>query len=108
MCSAPIPRRGPMRLAPRIFLLSIGLASWLGAAAGRAGSLVEFPNLSDQAPTKLLGYLARPDFGLSGILGSHSDRAGPHPAVVVLHGCGGFSSHSARIADQLGAWGMWL
>jgi len=23
----------------------------------------------------------------------------------VLHGCGGFSSHSARIADQLGAWG---
>jgi dienelactone hydrolase len=94
-----------MRLAPRIFLLSIGLASWLGAAAGRAGSLVEFPNLSDQAPAKLLGYLARPDFGLSALLGSDSDRVGPYPAVVVLHGCGGFSSHSARIADQLGAWG---
>jgi dienelactone hydrolase len=42
---------------------------------------------------------------LSALLGSHSDRAGPYPAVVVLHGCGGFSSHSAQIADRLGAWG---
>jgi dienelactone hydrolase len=42
---------------------------------------------------------------LSGILGSYSSNTGPYPAVVVLHGCGGFSSHSARIADQLGSWG---
>jgi dienelactone hydrolase len=94
-----------MRTNPRIFLLVIGLASSLGAAAGRAGSLVEFPNLADHAPSKLLGYLARPDVGLSGILGSHSGDAVPYPAVVVLHGCGGFSTHSARIADQLGSWG---
>ena len=105
MRTAPIPRHCPTRLAPRIILLAVGLASWLGAATGRAGNLVEFPNLSDQAPTKLLGYLARPEFGLSGLLSSHSDRTGPYPAVVVLHGCGGLSSHSAHIADQMGAWG---
>ena len=94
-----------MRILPRIFLLVIGLASSLGTVTGRAGSLVEFPNLADHAPAKLLGYLARPDVGLSGILGSHLGDAGPYPAVVVLHGCGGFSTHSARIADQLGSWG---
>jgi dienelactone hydrolase len=42
---------------------------------------------------------------LSALLGSHSDHAGPSPAVVVLHGCGGFSSHSAQIADRLGECG---
>ena len=94
-----------MRRALRIFLLAIGLASTLGTADSRAGSLVEFPNLSDRTPVKLLGYLARPDFSFSGLLGSHSDRAGPYPAVVVLHGCGGISSHSAQIADKLGSWG---
>src|ERR1700741_2743690 len=94
-----------MRIALWMFLHAIGLASSLGAAAGRAGGLVEFPNLADRAPAKLLGYLARPDVGLSGILGSHFGDAGPYPAVVVLHGCGGFSTHSARIADQLGSWG---
>src|SRR5215472_7803596 len=91
--------------AARMFLLAIGLASSLGAAAGHAGTLVEFPNVSDREPTKLLGYLTRPDSGLSGMLGSHSDRAGPYPAVVVLHGCGGISSHSAGIADRIGSWG---
>jgi hypothetical protein len=36
MRTAPIPRHGPIRIAPRIFLLAIGLASWLGDATGRA------------------------------------------------------------------------
>jgi dienelactone hydrolase len=94
-----------MKIASRIFLLAMGLASSLGAATGHAGTLVEFPNLGDHAPSKLLGYLARPDAGLSGMLGSHSDHAGPYPAVVVLHGCSGISSHSAKIADRLGSWG---
>jgi hypothetical protein len=48
-----------MRLAFRISLLAIGLASLLGAGAASAGSLVEFPNVSEREP-KLLGYLARP------------------------------------------------
>jgi dienelactone hydrolase len=68
-------------------------------------ALVELLSVSEQVPTKLLGYLTRPDAGLSALLGSHSNRAGPYPAVVMLHGCGGFSSHSARIADQLSSWG---
>src|SRR5215813_15255053 len=94
-----------MRTILRIFLLAIGLTSSLGAATGRAGGLVEFPNLPEQAPAKLLGYLAQPDAGLSGMLGGHSNRAGPYPAVIVLHGCGGFSSHSAQLADRIGSWG---
>jgi dienelactone hydrolase len=105
MLTMPILRRGPRKFAPWIFLFALGLAASLGPAAGRAGALVEFPNVSEHAPTKLLGYLTRPDAGLSAMLGSRSNRAGPHPAVVVLHGCGGFSSHSAKIADQMGSWG---
>jgi dienelactone hydrolase len=94
-----------MRITFRITLLAIGLVSSLGAATLRAGELIEFPNLPEQAPAKLLGYLARPDAGLSGMLGSHSNRAEPHPAVIVLHGCGGISSHSVGIADKIGSWG---
>jgi len=94
-----------MKFAARIFLLVIGLVSLLGAAAGRAGGLVEFPNLADHAPSRLLGYLARPDAGLSAILGGLPDGVGSYPAVVVLHGCGGFSSHSAEIADRMGSLG---
>ena len=82
-----------MRLAFRISLLAISLASLLGAGAASAGSLVEFPNVSEREP-KLLGYLARPT------------GEGPFPAVVVLHGCAGFSSGgSLQLADQLKDWG---
>ena len=94
-----------MRKALRMVLLAIGLASSIDAATGRAGALVEFPNLFDRTPTRLLGYLARPDAGLSGLLANHANRAEPYPAVVVLHGCSGISSHSAHIADKLGSWG---
>jgi dienelactone hydrolase len=70
----------------------VALASWLGSGGAEAGSLVEFSNVSEQAP-KLLGYLARP---------SGED---PFPAVVVLHGCDGFGGHTVRIADTLRTWG---
>src|SRR6185437_3542719 len=95
-----------MRLAFRSSLLAIGLASSFGAGAASAGSLVEFPNVSEQAP-RLVGYLARPDRGLSALLGAGAGRssADRYPAVVVLHGCSGISSHSAEIADRLGSWG---
>src|SRR5438105_917060 len=98
--------RGPMRLGLRIPLLAIGLASLLGTRHASAGSLIEFSNVSEQAP-KLVGYLARPDRGLSALLGSGGGRpnANRYPAVVVLHGCSGISSHSAAIADRLGSWG---
>ena len=86
-------RRDPMRLAFRISLLAIGLASLFGSGPASAGSLVEFPNVSEREP-KLLGYLARPT------------REGPFPAVFILHGRGGFSSGgSLQLADQLKDWG---
>src|ERR1051325_846754 len=87
-------------------LFAIGLASLLGARHASAGSLVEFPNVSEQAP-KLVGYLARPDRGLSALLGAGggASEVVQYPAVVVLHGCSGISSHSAGVADRLGSWG---
>jgi dienelactone hydrolase len=88
----------------RLILLGVALVSSLGVGVTMAGALVEFPNVSAQPP-KLLGYLARPDPGLSALAGSQFDRVGPYPAVVVLHGCGGISSHSTGIADRLGSWG---
>ena len=84
-------------------LLAIGLTV-LGAGAVAAGSLVEFPNVSEREP-KLVGYLARPDAGLSALAGGDKHRATVYPAVVVLHGCGGISSHTIDITDQLGAGG---
>jgi len=63
---------------------------WLGVATVYAGTLVNFPNVGEHPyPPQLLGYLARPD------------DPGPFPAVIVLHGCNGFSAASAAIADDL-------
>ena len=89
----------------RLSLLGVGLALWPGVGTAVAGTLIEFPNLPDRAPAKLLGYLARPDAGLSALLGGDSNQAARYPAVVVLHGCGGISSHAAEIADRMGSWG---
>jgi dienelactone hydrolase len=93
-----------MRLPFRISLLAIGLASWFAAAAS-AGALVEFANFSERGPATLFGYLARPDQGLSALLGRGAHGPEQYPAVVVLHGCSGLSSHTAGIADKLGSWG---
>jgi dienelactone hydrolase len=70
-----------------------------------AGALIEFPNLPGREPVRLIGYLARPDTGLSALTREPSGNTAPYPAVVLLHGCGGISSHSAEIADRLGASG---
>jgi dienelactone hydrolase len=60
----------------------------------QAGSLVQFANSPEYAkPPQLSGYFVQPE------------GAGPFPAVVVLHGCGGISSHSIGIADELSRWG---
>src|SRR5262249_14662473 len=99
-------RPGPMRVAFRISLLAIGLAaSFAATGAAVAGALFEFPNLPGREPAHLIGYLARPDAGLSALVSSQRGDNVPYPAVVVLHGCSGISSHSAAIADRLGAWG---
>ena len=94
-----------MRRALRSLPLGIALALGLSACPALAGSLVEFPNVSERGPATLVGYLARPDRGLSGLLGGASHSVEHFPAVVVLHGCGGISSHSAGIADRLGSEG---
>ena len=78
----------------RLRLVGIALVCWLCGGAALAGSLVEFPNVSEHEP-KLLGYLAQPA------------GDGPFPAVVVLHGCGGFSAAgSLQLADQIKDWGF--
>ena len=93
-----------MRFGFWISLLAIGLASLLGTRHASAGSLIEFPNVSEQAP-KLVGYLAQPDRGFAALLGAGGPSADKYPAVAVLHGCSGIFSHSAGIADRLGSWG---
>src|SRR5499427_3429240 len=104
-CSAIASRENPavIRLF-RIVRFAIACGFWLSAGGASAGALVEFPNVSDKGPT-LAGYLARPDAGLSAIAGGTAVSGPPYAAVVVLHGCGGISSHSIAIADQLGSWG---
>jgi hypothetical protein len=67
------------RIAGVVFALVLG-------GAAQAGSLIEFANVSDQAtPARLLCYLARPD------------GVAPFPAIVVLHGCMGFSGGMRRL-----------
>src|SRR5215475_6602493 len=84
--------RAMMRHFIRFAGVVFALVLCVGAA--RAGSLIEFANVSDQAkPARLLGYLARPD------------GEGPFPAIVVLHGCPGFFGGYAEVADQLKSWG---
>src|SRR5690242_5868072 len=61
-----------------------------------AGELVQFDATSaDAGPLKLLGYLARP----------RGPQAGPSPAVVILHHCGGFDDLVVSWADRLSSWG---
>jgi dienelactone hydrolase len=66
--------------------------AWLGGdtvqvAANRMGLMGQHSN------EPLIGYLARPE------------GAGRHPAVVVLHGCGGFGADYPVIADVLKSYG---
>lgn len=76
-------------LAVLVALLTMA-ASW--ATSCLAGQLVEIPGAdADQKP--LPAYLARPS------------GAGPFPAVVVLHGCGGFGYRPVSWADLLASWG---
>jgi dienelactone hydrolase len=87
-----------------LLFFAIAMASWLAAEEVQAGGLIEFPNLEQESPAQLLGYLARPDQGLPAYLGGRA-AAAPYPAVVVLHGCSGFSGYNTNFADQIASWG---
>jgi dienelactone hydrolase len=59
------------------------------AGAAQAGEFVQFPS----GKVTLVGYMAR-----------HAGP-GPFPAVVLLHGCGGYHSSMMSWTDRLAAWG---
>lgn len=62
------------------------------ASSCLAGALAQIPGANDdQKPLPV--YLARPP------------GTGPFPAVVVLHGCGGFNNVVVTWADRLARWG---
>jgi dienelactone hydrolase len=71
------------------------LATLMGSAAqAYAGKFVEFESGEGQSNhARIIGYLARPP------------GSGPFPAVVVLHGCGGFHQDMLAWADRLRSWG---
>jgi dienelactone hydrolase len=64
------------------------------AVQAYAGKFVEFESGGGESKrVQLIGYLARPE------------GSGPFPAVVVLHGCGGFHQDMLAWADRLRRWG---
>ena len=79
-----------LRREAQLVLVCAALLLWLGVGMAGAGALITFPNVNENAqPSLLPGYLAKPD------------GSGPFPAVVILHGCGGFFSSYASVADDL-------
>lgn len=75
-------------------IFAILLATLMGfAAQAHAGRFVEFESGGESNQVRLIGYLARPE------------GSGPFPAVVVLHGCGGFHQDMLAWADRIRRWG---
>ena len=80
----------------RVCLILTTLLATLLAFVTRAyaGTFIEFESGgSESKPVQLIGYLARPE------------GSGTFPAVVVLHGCGGFHEDMLAWADRLRRWG---
>ncbi len=77
---------------------------WTGTAQAAAGvhaeEIVRFPStdgdLTGGAPTMLSGRLLRPS------------GSGPHPAIVMLHGCGGLYARSGRVSQRHVWWATHL
>jgi dienelactone hydrolase len=82
----------PMRICLIFTSMLAALMSF--AVPAYAGKFVEFEGgVGKSGPTRIIGYLARPQ------------GSGPFPAVVVLHGCGGFHEDMLAWADRLRRWG---
>jgi dienelactone hydrolase len=94
-----------MRISLGLGICAIGLLALGVNAPGRAdglewlgGDAVEVAAhrmglMGQHSDKPLMGYLARPE------------GAGRHPAVIVLHGCGGFGAYYPVIADVLKSYG---
>ena len=89
--------RGHWRIAALLLLVIHGLAH--GAYARAAGSpepvAIPTSNLST-SPAPLKGFLFMPS------------GSGPHPAVVMLHGCGGAYASAGRLGSRHRMWGGFL
>lgn len=81
-------------MSGRRLLATMTLAMTFLGAEAQAGQFVEFDSGAEGASqTRLVGYLARPS------------TRGPLPAVVLLHGCGGFHASMLSWADRLSVFG---
>jgi dienelactone hydrolase len=74
-----------------------GLAAAGGTVAGNTPEQVAVPaqNLSS-SPTALVGFLFKPAGN------------GPHPAVIMMHGCGGAYARSGNLGERHRMWGEYL
>jgi dienelactone hydrolase len=72
---------------------SLLVALSLASTAAWAGEFVEIEGGSGTERVRLVGYLAKPA------------GPGPFPAVVLLHGCGGFHSSMISWADRVSRYG---
>jgi len=78
-------------MAPRWFAALVLAASGLASSIAASQEIVHFPSL-DAGRTVLDGYLFRPP------------GAGPHPAVIGLHGCSGMMTRDGGILPIEFAW----
>lgn len=77
----------------RKFFASLLLALSLATTSASAGQFIDIEGGTKESPVRLLGYMAKPP------------GEGPFPAVVLLHGCGGFHASMISWADRLSRWG---
>jgi len=89
-----------MQRAFRITSIALLLGSFAAAPEAAADELIEVaahraapPGIAGDQTPPLLGFLARPP------------GAGRFPAVVLLHGCSGFTEHETAAAATLRSWG---
>src|SRR5262245_10035010 len=87
--AAPGSALGGCSMSMRGLFASLLVAMTVAGTDASAGQFVDVESGTREAPVRLIGYMARPP------------GAGPFPAVVLLHGCGGFHSSMISWADRL-------
>ena len=85
-------KRGSIQNILVTLIVAVTTIITTGAAAGEFVEMVG-PTTAEGRPVRLPGYLTRPQ------------GSGPFPAVVLVHGCGGFHSNMISWADRLSRFG---